>query len=194
MVSWLKLKRLADFDLYSYLLPCKAPIRWSSTAWVFCDRIYFYLQTHISDAYKPAIGRENSDERNANERVCLVDSIQKNPSTMADNERRSCHHACQLLSQERSICCSVGWKMVIPARPHCVQGKHLSLVPRPSPAPVFDRLYCKWSKTGAGEGLGTRLEAPDEKLKITELGPYTFHLHRWRKVFMIGGAPMMVRA
>ena len=37
-----------------------------------------------------------------------------------------------------------------------------SLVPRPSPAPVFDRLqsvfaYCKRSKTGAGEGLGTRL-------------------------------------
>ena len=45
-----------------------------------------------------------------------------------------------------------------------------SLVPRPSPVPVFDRLqyihigcfnhrvYCKRSKTGAGEGLGTRLE------------------------------------
>ena len=40
-----------------------------------------------------------------------------------------------------------------------------SLVPRPSPAPVFDRLqyaktvfaYCKRSKTGAGEGLGMRL-------------------------------------
>ena len=37
-----------------------------------------------------------------------------------------------------------------------------SLVPRPSPAPVFDRLqYAKLSqqaiKTGAGEGLGTRL-------------------------------------
>ena len=43
-----------------------------------------------------------------------------------------------------------------------------SLVPRPSPALVFDRLqygktepevfaYCKRSKTGAGEGLGTRL-------------------------------------
>ena len=38
-----------------------------------------------------------------------------------------------------------------------------SLVPRPSPAPGFDRLqyaktvfaYCKPSKTGAGEGLGT---------------------------------------
>ena len=30
-----------------------------------------------------------------------------------------------------------------------------SLVPRPSPAPVIDR--CKRSKTGAGEGLGTRL-------------------------------------
>ena len=29
-----------------------------------------------------------------------------------------------------------------------------SLVPRPSPAPVFD---CKRSKTGAGEGLGTSL-------------------------------------
>ena len=38
---------------------------------------------------------------------------------------------------------------------------HSSLVPRPSPAPVFDRLqyayYYKRSKTGAGEGLGTRL-------------------------------------
>ena len=46
-----------------------------------------------------------------------------------------------------------------------------SLVPRPSPAPVFDRLqyaktepaqflhyYSKRSKTGAGEGLGTRLK------------------------------------
>ena len=35
-----------------------------------------------------------------------------------------------------------------------------SLVPRPSPAPVFDRsvfAYYKRSKTGAGEGLGTRL-------------------------------------
>ena len=30
-----------------------------------------------------------------------------------------------------------------------------SLVPRPSPAPVFDRL--QYAKTGAGEGLGTRL-------------------------------------
>ena len=32
-----------------------------------------------------------------------------------------------------------------------------SLVPRPSPAPVFDFAYCKRSKTGAGEGLGMRL-------------------------------------
>ena len=32
-----------------------------------------------------------------------------------------------------------------------------SLVPRPSPAPVFDRL--QYAKTGAGEGLGTRLES-----------------------------------
>ena len=32
-----------------------------------------------------------------------------------------------------------------------------SLVPRPSPAPVFDRLPFLRSKTGAGEGLGTRL-------------------------------------
>ena len=32
-----------------------------------------------------------------------------------------------------------------------------SLVPRPSPAPVFDFAYCKRSKTGAREGLGTRL-------------------------------------
>ena len=40
----------------------------------------------------------------------------------ANNERRSsCHHACQLLSWE----ISVGWIMVIPARPHYVQGKHL---------------------------------------------------------------------
>ena len=30
-----------------------------------------------------------------------------------------------------------------------------SLVPRPSPAPVLDRL--QYAKTGAGEGLGTRL-------------------------------------
>ena len=65
---------------------------------------------------------EHSDERNANKCVCLVHSIQKNPSTMADNERRSsCHHACQLLSWE----ISVGWIMIIPARPHCVQEKHL---------------------------------------------------------------------
>ena len=36
----------------------------------------------------------------------------------------------------------------------------LSLVPRPSPAPVFDCsifAYCKQSKTRGGEGLGTRL-------------------------------------
>ena len=51
------------------------------------------------------------------------------------------------------------------------EGASRSLVPRPSPAPVFDRLqyaktepetgsvfaYWKRSKTGAGEGLGTRL-------------------------------------
>ena len=42
----------------------------------------------------------------------------------------------------------------------------VSLVPRPSTPPVFDRLqyakteglaYCKRSKTGGAEGLGTRL-------------------------------------
>ena len=32
----------------------------------------------------------------------------------------------------------------------------VSLVPRPSPAPVFDRL--QYAKTGAREGLGTRLD------------------------------------
>ena len=32
-----------------------------------------------------------------------------------------------------------------------------SLIPRPSPAPVFDRLQYAKSKTGAGEGLETRL-------------------------------------
>ena len=31
----------------------------------------------------------HSDERNANKRVCLVHSIQKNPFTIADNERKS---------------------------------------------------------------------------------------------------------
>ena len=34
-------------------------------------------------------------------------------------------------------------------------GAQLSLVPRPSPAPVFDCL--QYAKTGAGEGLGMRL-------------------------------------
>ena len=37
--------------------------------------------------------------------------------------------------------------------PVCI---YCSLVPRPSPAPVF--AYCKRSKTGAREGLGTRLD------------------------------------
>ena len=63
-----------------------------------------------------------------------------------------------------------------------------SLVPRPSPAPVFDRLqyaktepasgsvfaYCKRSKTGAGEGLGTRLGGP-ARAKIV---PYSDSLFR----------------
>ena len=46
-----------------------------------------------------------------------------------------------------------------------------SLVPRSSPSPVFDHLqyakmdrsifaYCKQSKPGTGEGLGTRLVKP----------------------------------
>ena len=51
----------------------------------------------------------------------------------------------------------------------------LSLVPRPSPAPVFDGLQyakTKRSKTGAGEGLGTRLwELTWEFLLITMILP-----------------------
>ena len=43
------------------------------------------------------------------------------------------------------------------------------LVPKPSPAPVFDRLqyakHCKRSKTGAREGLGTRLTFSTSKLE-----------------------------
>ena len=45
--------------------------------------------------------------------MCLVYSIQKNPSTMVDNEwRSSCHHACQLFLWE----ISVGWIMVTSTR------------------------------------------------------------------------------
>ena len=41
---------------------------------------------------------EHSDKRNTNKHVCLVHSIQKNSSTMANNEQQSpCHHGCQLL-------------------------------------------------------------------------------------------------
>ena len=42
----------------------------------------------------------------------------------------------------------------------CQKEDLASLVPRPSTPPVFDRLqyaYCKRSKTGGVEGLGTRL-------------------------------------
>ena len=40
---------------------------------------------------------EHSNERNTNKHLCLVHSIQNNPSIMLDNKRRSsCHHACQL--------------------------------------------------------------------------------------------------
>ena len=40
----------------------------------------------ISDLKQTSDGRrEHSDERSANKCVCLVDSIQKNPSTMSDN-------------------------------------------------------------------------------------------------------------
>ena len=39
----------------------------------------------------------------------------------------------------------------------------LSLVPKPSLAPVFDRLQYAKSKTGAGEGLGTRLHVASTK-------------------------------
>ena len=43
----------------------------------------------------------------------------------------------------------------------------ISLVPRPSPVPVFDRFaYCKRSKTGAGEGLGTRLDCIAERFQL----------------------------
>ena len=58
-----------------------------------------FLIAHISDVEQASDRRhEHSDERNAHKHVCLVHSIQKNPSTMADNERRSsCHHACQFL-------------------------------------------------------------------------------------------------
>ena len=63
--------------------------------------------------------REHSDECSTNKCVCLVHSIQKNLSTMADNQWwSSCHHACQLLSWE----VSVGWIRVILACLHCVQG------------------------------------------------------------------------
>ena len=66
-------------------------LRWNLSA--------LFLIAHISDVEQASDRRrEHSDEHNARKHVCLVHSIQKNPSTMADNERRSsCHHACQFL-------------------------------------------------------------------------------------------------
>ena len=46
-----------------------------------------FMFAHISDFKQMSDRRhEHSDERNTNKHVCLVHSIQKNPSTMADNE------------------------------------------------------------------------------------------------------------
>ena len=64
-----------------------------------------------------------------------------------------------------------------------------SLVPRPSPAPVYDRLqfaYCKRSKPGAGEGLGTRLVVPtSEASGIFPVGVamHTRAVERYESVF-----------
>ena len=45
------------------------------------------LFARISDVKQMSDWRhKRSDERNANKRVCLLHTIQKNPSTMADNE------------------------------------------------------------------------------------------------------------
>ena len=102
---------------YFTLGPNSLIISFSSTTRMdFVDRIYHhYFYLHISTTLIKETSyrrHEHSDGRNANKRVCLVHSIQNNPSTMADNERRSsCHHACQLLSWE----ISVGWIMVYPS-------------------------------------------------------------------------------
>ena len=66
-------------------------------AWIFCNRIYHhYFYLHISVMLNKSAMGVMSIAMNVvltNVHVCLVDSIQKNPSTMADNEwRSSCHH------------------------------------------------------------------------------------------------------
>ena len=99
----------------------KVPICWLLVshrlpALIFGHRIYHhYFDLHISATLnKQVIGIMNIMMNITLTNMCLVCSIQKNPSTMVDNERRSsCHHACQLFSWE----ISVGWIMVTSTRP-----------------------------------------------------------------------------
>ena len=92
-------------------------VSYQPPTWIFCDAIhhhYFYL---LISVHKQTIGVMSIAMNITLTNVCLLHSIQKNPSTMADNERWSpCHHMCQLLLWE----ISGGWIMVIPGSPHCV--------------------------------------------------------------------------
>jgi len=76
----------------------------------------------------------------------------------------------------------------------------LSLVPRPFPPPVFDRLqytnmvavykygfvYCKRSNTGGGNGLGTRLRKSNAKGVVNDTTEYAqkHGVHNYTIIYM----------
>ena len=87
-----------------------------------------FLFVHISDVLNEQATdiMSNRDECIANQHVCVVYSLQKNPSTMADKINTD-HLATTFVNffREKYMLAMYKYVMVIPTHLHCVQGKHL---------------------------------------------------------------------
>ena len=73
-------------------------------AWILYDRVYYYfifiLFAHTSDVKQTSDRHhEHSDEHNADKHVCIVHSVQNNPSKMADDHPCRNVHEKYLLSK-----------------------------------------------------------------------------------------------